>query len=433
MSVSQPAVPGSAEAAEERYAKLSVAAAVFFLMLEVGYLAVSLAPVMLVPPRDFDGYAFGRDFVNVWMGGRAALAGGPAAWFDFAAYNDALRAVFGTDFPPHYWSYPPHLLLFTWPFGLLPYLPAYVLWCLVGIALYLVVAANGDLRRDRLLFLGAAPGVAICVFFGQNGLFTAALLIAGLTNLERRPMLSGVMFGILTIKPQLGLLLPLMLIVTGRWRTIAAAIVTAGVLIATTSALYGPGIWGAYLDKVTPQQNWLLLNASGLLLAMVASPFEAARMIGSPASLAWVAQGLATTAAVAAVAWTFWRRRDPMLSIALLVTATFLATPWALTYDLVILGWVVDRLRHRADNDVNDHRLLIAVWSLPVTMILAGAVHIPLAFAVLALFAGRLLWRLSRQQDVSLVEDVGRTSRRMLSGPASADGEAKRPLPLADS
>jgi len=398
-------LPQPADAVEERYAKLSIAAAVFFLMLEVGYLVISAAPVMLDPPRDFDGYAFGRDFVNVWMGGHAALAGGPAAWFDFTAYNDALKALFGAAFPPHYWSYPPHLLLFTWPFGLFPYLPAYALWCIAGIVLYVTAAANGDVRREHLLFLAVAPGVAICVFFGQNGFFTAALLIAGLTNLDRRPLFAGVMFGILTVKPQLGLLLPLMLFVTGRWRTIASAAVTAGALIAVTSVLYGVDIWAAYLDKVAPQQNWLLLNASGLLLAMVSSAFGAARMLGLPADAAWVVQALASAAAVIAVVWTYWRRRDPVLSTALLVTATFLATPWALTYDLVVLGWVVDLLRRRPDNDVNDHRLLIVVWTLPVSMLLAGAVHIPLAFVVLALFAGRLLWRLARQDTCPAGKD----------------------------
>lgn len=415
MSLSQPAVP-AATAADDRYAKLSVAAAVFFAMLIAGYAVVSAGPITLNPPRDFDGYAFGRDFVNVWMGGRAALAGGPAAWFDFATYNEALRAVFGADFPPHYWSYPPHLLLFTWPFGLLPYLPAYVLWCVAGIALYVAAAADGDFRRERVLFLALAPGVAICAFFGQNGFYTAAILIAGLTQLERRPLLAGVLFGLLTIKPQLGLMLPVMLIVTGRWRTIGAAAVTALVLFAATSALYGVDIWTAYLDKVTPQQNWLLVNASGLLLAMVASAFEAARMIGLPVTVAWIIQGFVSAASIAAVIWTFWQRRDPALSTALLVTATFLATPWALTYDLVVLGWVVDLLRRRADNDVNDHRLLVAVWTLPVTMLLAGAIHIPLAFAVLALFTGRLIWRLA-------------------GAPAPVPGaEARKyPGPLADS
>ena len=76
-----------------------------------------------------------------------------------------------------------------------------------------------------MLFLAVAPGVAVNVFFGQNGFLTAALLIGGLVNLDRRPILSGILFGMLTIKPQFGLLLPVLLLITGRWRVIAAAVV----------------------------------------------------------------------------------------------------------------------------------------------------------------------------------------------------------------
>jgi hypothetical protein len=413
MPASEPAAtefPARAAAPAELYSKLTVAAAAFFVVLEGCYLVTSVLHGGLHPPVDVSGYAIGRDFINVWMGGRSAFAGGPAAWFDLPAYNDAITALFGTQLPPHYWSYPPHLLLFTWPFGLLPYLAAYALWCVAGVGLYVLAAASRDFRRDHLLFLAVAPGVAVCVFFGQNGFFTAALLIAGLTNLNRRPLLAGVLFGILTVKPQLGLLLPLMLIMTGRWRTIVAAVVTTAVLIALTSALYGVSIWSAYVEKVGPQQNWLLTEGGGLLQAMVCSAFAAVRLAGLPLAAAWALQALVSALAAVAVVWTYWRRRDPVLSTALLVTATFLATPWSLTYDLVVLGWVVDLLRRRADNTMMDHRLAIAVWTLPVTAMLAGAIHIPLAFFVLAAFFARLLWRLSRQETATLARSSWTTA-----------------------
>jgi alpha-1,2-mannosyltransferase len=399
MSASEPVATARPErlvTPAELYSRLTVAAAVFFVVLEGCYFVTSFLHSGLNPPVDVSGYAIGRDFINVWMGGRSAFAGGPAPWFDLPAYNDAITALFGTQLPPHYWSYPPHLLLFTWPFGLMTYLAAYALWCAAGVALYVLAAADGDFRRDHLLFLAMAPGVAVCVFFGQNGFFTAALLIAGLNYLDRRPLVAGVLFGILTVKPQLGLLLPLMLVVTGHWRTIAAAVVTTAVLIALTSALYGVPIWSAYLDKVGPQQNWLLTEGGGLLQAMVCSPFAAVRLTGLSLAAAWAAQAFITASAIGAVAWTYWRRRDPVLSTALLITATFLATPWSLTYDLVVLGWVVDLLRRRGDNTVLDHRLAIAVWTLPVTAMIAGAVHVPLAFLVLVAFLARLVWRLSR-------------------------------------
>jgi hypothetical protein len=38
------------------------------------------------------------------------------------------------------------------------------------------------------------------------------------------------------------------------------------------------------------------------------------------------------------VVWAFWRRRDPVLSNALLITAAFAATPYAFNYDMFVFG-----------------------------------------------------------------------------------------------
>jgi len=380
----------------ELYAKLTVAAVVFFVALEVAYFAVVGLPPIYEPAVDGSGYVLGRDFLNIWMGGRSVLGRGPQAWFDLEIYNAALRVMLGPNFPEHFWSYPPHLLLFTWPFGLMPYLPAYVLWCALGLAFYLL-ACPASVRQGKLLFLAAAPGVTVCIFFGQDGLFTAALLIGGLVNLDRRPILAGILFGILTVKPQLGLLLPIVLLLTGRWRVIISAVAMALMLAAATAWIFGFGIWNDFLEKVISQQAALLdHDSAGIMFALVSSAYSGARLVGLPEA-AWAVQAAFSGFAVLAVIWTFWRRRDPDLSLALLVTATFLATPYVLNYDMVALGFVVALLRDRADNTAADHLLGLAVWTLPATMMLIALGNIPAAPLVLAAFAGRLLWRLSRQ------------------------------------
>lgn len=380
---------------EEVYAKFTVAAAVFFVVFELSFFAVSKVPSFALPSVDISGYAVGRDFLNTWMGGRAAVEGNPAAWFDFATYNTALREILGPDFPDHFWSYPPHLLLYTWPLGLMPYLPAYVLWCVLGLALYLWAARSGGVKRQHMLFLAVAPAVAVNVFFGQNGFVTAALLIGGLANLDRKPVFAGVLFGILTIKPQFGLLLPVLLALTGRWRVIAAAVVTTAVLVGLTSLWFGAGIWAEYVRNVMPQQQWLMTQGGGLLVPMVSSAFVNARLLGLPLDACWLVQAMTSLSALAMVVWTYWRQRDPVLSLALFVTATFLFSPWMLNYDMVVFGFVIALMRQRNDNTPADHRLALAVWTLPVTMLLFGAAHIPIAMMVLPVFAGRLIWRLA--------------------------------------
>jgi alpha-1,2-mannosyltransferase len=388
------AAAGGKTQIDDLYAKLTVAAAVFFISLEIAYLVMAGLPPVDKPWIDGTQFVLGRDFLNFWMGGRSVFGGGPAAWFDAGTYNAALRDMLGAPYPEHFWSYPPHLLLFIWPFGLMPYLPAYIAWCAIGVALYLF-ACSGAIARKHLVFLAVAPGIAVCIFFGQNGFYTAALLIGGLFCLDRRPVLAGVLFGILTIKPQLGLLLPVVLVLERRWVTIASAVATLTVLVAATAMLFGWNVWIEFWQKVVPQQQWLTAHGGGLLFEMVSSVYYGGRLVHLPQSVDWVLQGITTALAFAAVAWCYWRRRDPALSLALFVTATFLVTPYILNYDMVAFGFVVALLRERDDNTLADHWLLLAVWSLPVTMMIAAAGFIPLAPIVLIAFAVRLVWRLA--------------------------------------
>lgn len=397
------ATPSGRTPVEELYFKWMIAAAVFFVALQIAFLSMAGLPPIDKPWADETNFAIGRDFLNTWMGGRSMFSGGPAPWFDARTYAAALRDMLGPTYPETYWSYPPHVVLFVWPLGLMPYLFAYIAWCVIGIALYLFACASA-LPRERLLFLAVAPGVAVCVFFGQNGFYTAALLIGGLLALDRRPVLAGVLFGILTIKPQLGLLLPIILLLERRWLTIASAAATVALLFVATAMLFGLDVWLDYWHKIVPQQMWLTENAGGLMFSLVSSLFFGARLIYLPLGVAWAIQYAGSAFAVAAVVWTYWKRRDPNLSLALFVTATFLFTPYILNYDMVMFGFVVALLRDRPDNTMRDHWLLLAVWSLPVTMMFAGAIWIPLAPVVLVVFACWLLRRLAQGEGCDVRE-----------------------------
>jgi hypothetical protein len=381
---------------DELYAKMTVAAVVFAIVFEGAYV------LSVTPPFDPLGYLIGRDFVGTWMSARSVIEGQSSAWFDFDTFNAALQQLFGPDFPLHHLTYPPHLLLFVWPLGFLPYLAAYAIWCALGFALYMIAAAWGERRTDRLIMLAISPAVLVNVFAGQNGFFTAALLIGGLSLLERRPIAAGVLFGLLTIKPHLGVLLPLMLVLTGQWRCIAAAAATTVSLLAATTAIFGADIWSAYLEHSLPKQREVLEYASGILPAMMPTAFMNVRVAGLPLGFAWALQAVVSAAAIAAVVWTYWRRRDPVLSTALLVTATFLVTPYIFNYDMVVFGWVLLQLRGHESTRIFDDRLAMVVWTLPLTTTLLGLAHVPISFVALAAFAARLIWRLSRAETEAI-------------------------------
>src|ERR1051325_10049410 len=56
-------------------------------------------------PRDGSTLVVGRDFLNLWMYGRAAALPDPGRWYDAALYRDALSALLGPDYPGQNWSY----------------------------------------------------------------------------------------------------------------------------------------------------------------------------------------------------------------------------------------------------------------------------------------------------------------------------------------
>jgi hypothetical protein len=369
----------------------------------MAFVAVFIAAYLYTsnPPFDAAGYLFGRDFVSTWMSARGALEGHPGLWYDFDTYNLALQHLFGPDYPEHHLTYPPHLLLLIWPFGLMPYLPAFAVYCIVGFALYMAAAASGERRIERLMMLAVSPAIAVNIFSGQNGFFSAALLIWGLSLLDRRPILSGVLFGLLTVKPHLGVLLPLMLALTGRWRCIAAAAVTTIGLLAAATAIFGADIWGDYVEHSLPMQRVILEHSGGILPPMMVTAFTNARLAGLPLAWCWGIQSVVSIAAIAAVIWTYARRRDPVLSTALLLTATFAVTPYAFNYDMIVFGWVLASVRDHEANTPLDDRIAIVVWTLPLTTMILGLAHVPVSFLALAAFATRLIWRMACAESVA--------------------------------
>jgi alpha-1,2-mannosyltransferase len=339
------------------------------------------------PPRDQYGFVLGRDFVNTWMGAKTVLAGHARDVLQVGLHMRRLVDALGA-MPPHNWSYPPALFLFIWPLGVLSYLPALAVWSLAGLAAYLGAAATHARSANYLLFVAAAPAIAVNLCSGQTGFFTAALLIVFFRVLDERPLLAGALLGLMLVKPHLVVLFPLALIVGGRWRTFAAAAMMVIVLIAATALAFGADIWSDYFRFVVPVQRGVLDTGTGFL-SMMPTGFMHARMLGASNAVAWMVQIPFTLLAVAAVVWTFAKRRDPLLSAGVLLTASVIVGPYAFAYDMVVFGWLVAKLWPRWPG-WGDRGLLLTVWTLPVTMLALGEAMLPVAAPILALFLIRL-------------------------------------------
>src|SRR5712672_847126 len=92
----------------------------------------------------------------------------------------------------------------------------------------------------------AVPVVLANTMVGQNGFLTAALIGGTLYLLPTRPILSGICLGLLSYKPQYGVLFPLALIAGAYWTAFtSAAIVTIAIAVISWLA-FGSDSWHAF-------------------------------------------------------------------------------------------------------------------------------------------------------------------------------------------
>ncbi|MGA0602945.1 glycosyltransferase family 87 protein [Caulobacter sp. KR2-114] len=287
---------------------------------------------------DYKGRPLGADFSDVWTAGRLALGGHAVSAYDPAAHYAAQQAAFHrADIPYYGWHYPPFFLLLAAGLASLPYLAALALWQGVTLPLYLATIRAILPRREALLIAAAFPAVFINLTHGHNGFLTVALLGGGLACLRQRPLLAGVLFGLVAYKPQFGLFLPLALALGGHWKAFASAGATVLALVGVTAGLFGVEIWQAFLAN-TGFTKAVVLEAGGTGFWKIQSVFAAVRLWGGSVALAYAAQGLATAAAGVLLAALWRSSADFRLKAAGLMTACLLATPYCLDYDLMLLA-----------------------------------------------------------------------------------------------
>lgn len=315
---------------------------VIWLALALAYL-VALAGTYLRGQflSDAQGLPIVNDFVDVYAAGRLALNGKAASAYDWPTHKAAEVRAVGHEFPDYYgWHYPPPFLFVAAVLALLPYLAAMLIW--LGITLCVYAATLRVILNDRAGFFFALgfPAAIWNVTAGQNGFLTATLIGGTLASLERRPALAGVFLGLLTYKPQFGLLFPLVLIADQRWQTIAVATAVASSLAAASWLVFGSASWLAFFHWL-PITGQVVLGEGRADFGRLQSVYGFLRVHGGSETLAWSAQAAESIAVAAGIIW-LWRSRAPFdLRAAALASAIFLVTPYVYMYDLAALAVAV--------------------------------------------------------------------------------------------
>lgn len=347
----------------------------------VALLNVATLVVLLATSHDGvdrNGFLIGTDFKDFWTTGRRLHEHG-----DYSAF-----------------FYPPFFLPFCWPLGFFAYFPALGLWLAVTGAAYLAAVRQwlkaAPIAQPLLVLFLAFPPVLITITHGQTSFLIAALLGLGALLVRERPWLAGALFGLAVIKPQFGLLVPVVLLLTREWRVIAGAMIAAAMLGLLSTVAFGPQIWADWLHASSTAQT--AMNSGAVDDAKMQSTFAAAMLLGAPSAIAYALQGVVSLAVVAAVAWASWKRRYDLPLAALMLAGAPLVTPYVFDYDLLLLGFPLIWLATQGFGPWE--RLIVATTFVAAAFArpLALETSIPIMPVILAAFFVVLLRRVANKR-----------------------------------
>ena len=349
-------------------------------------------------------HATTTDFASFYAAGKLANAGTPQLAYDQAAHYAMEQAVTAPGIEYQFFNYPPVYLILCAALAQLPYLVAFVAF--IGLTLLLYLAVAGRILDDRsgtaLLALLSFPMVFWTIGLGQNAFLTAALFGLATLWIDCRPLVAGLLFGLLCYKPHFGLLVPIALAAGGYWRSFAAAAVSAGALMLGSLLLFGWETWHGFF--VTAGASHAVYESGRILFAGFANPFGAVRLVGGPVAVAYAVQGAAMLFA-AALVFTVWRYRLSLpIRAATLAAASVVAAPVAIFYDLMLGTIAACWLMHDENHPISPiEKTFFTAMTLLLFDVrhLGEAWHLPIAatasIGLLAITASRALRELVQQ------------------------------------
>ncbi len=389
-----------AETARNEYvtAILNVVQAAVFAVLTLGVVYLSYN-VAMVHGDILAAYPYYKmpdaDFTNVWCAGMLARQHGLDVLYSSQGFLAWKEAYFHHPFGSGDWLYPPPILPLGYILSFMPLPVAFYVWNIgtfLGIG---VVLRCLRMPWAVVLLVMFSPAEYRCLCFGQFGGMLGCLAFAGLMLAERRPVMAGVMLGLVTMKPQPGVIVPIAWLAARRWRAIVAAGITCAALIVFAMLLLGPRVVSLYFT-----------NSAAMVARTMQAPFGAAyqtngvsvywmlRSLGASNPVSYACQ-LAGAAAAAALVYRAWRLpgANRIAQIALTLILSLFIMPYAFAADMV--GYSIAVVALAWDRGWRVTLLDGVLWLWPGYIVfgtvLTGVLLTPVALAAASVVAWRQL------------------------------------------
>jgi hypothetical protein len=306
-----------------------------FLIVYVGGLAYWVAVQFWLGEESIT--ALRNDFAGFWSVGHMVLEGRASEAYD----PSLVFAAEAAHVPEHemflHWFYPPQFFFLVGPLALLPYFAAFVVWVAATCACLAAATRAWAPHASTLWLFIASPGLIWILRYGQTGVLAAALLSGALYCMTRGlPYRAGILIGLLTFKPQLGVLIPFALIAGGQWRVFGVATLVTVFIISASTLVFGVEVWPSFIEATNlamTLQSQLTLPQNQVV--SLYAPLRTAGVSHETALALQIALGLTVLIVVLKV----WQRFGICrMSGALLLAGSVLVSPHVLGYDLAVFA-----------------------------------------------------------------------------------------------
>lgn len=278
---------------------------------------------------------FLMDYLSFWLAGRQALSGTPEVVYHLDSFSELQFQTSASD-TVFAFFYPPTFQLLQIPYAFFSAKIAHITFvATTSIFLWYVlrVILRNGLWAACLVVIPACLNNAL---HGQNAALTAALYALFLVSIERKkPVLAGIALGILTIKPQLGLLAPIALIASYNWRCFASASITSIFLAGASLLVLGSEVWISFVGQVPIASN--VMQNGFVDWEKMISLYSSLRQFGINHTYSSTLQACLGLVCLVCVVFAWHHTKDMTIRAPILIAGTLLTTPFALSYDLTLL------------------------------------------------------------------------------------------------
>lgn len=317
---------------------------------------------------EYNGSAIDIDFSVFWAAAKLAADVSWLAPFDSQVLNSARGLPADRITYEMLWLYPPGYMALIYPLGALPFFWAWLSFAIISFVVFaLALRIPARDVPGGMVFMLCAPVTMFLLMLGQNSLLMVALLLGALEAIRRdRVVLAGLLIALMTLKPQLGLAIPVALAFGGYWRVIMWATIFSAAIIAVTLIFPGPDYWMAFFNALREGAEKV---RGDNLEALMVSIYGNSVVNGLPEDLAFKVQILVSVMVAGGLGW-IWASHSLTfdLKAAALCFSILLMTPYAIYYELVFpLAGALYLARAGVVSTLLGRVFLLLIWILPIS------------------------------------------------------------------